>query len=80
MNKYDQYYTKIWGGLSHNYNLLKIAQFHNVDLNDIKKEFDKGEKVEMEHTPHIEIAREIALDHLKEDPKYYTKLAEIENK
>jgi hypothetical protein len=28
----------------------------------------------MEHTDDEEIAREIAMDHLTEDPKYYTKL------
>jgi hypothetical protein len=33
-----------------------------------------GIQVEMEHTNNPDIAREIALDHLKEDPEYYTKL------
>lgn len=34
-----------------------------------------GVQSEMEHTNDIKIAKKIALDHLKEDPKYYTKLA-----
>ena len=34
----------------------------------------KGIKVELEHTRSRVIAREIALDHLVEDAKYYDKL------
>lgn len=33
-----------------------------------------GTQVEMEHTNDTNVATEIALDHLTEDPKYYTKL------
>jgi hypothetical protein len=33
-----------------------------------------GVQIEMEHTNNHEIAQEIAMDHLTEDPKYYTKL------
>jgi len=33
-----------------------------------------GIQVEMEHTNDTEIARSIAMDHLTEDPKYYSKL------
>jgi 2,3-bisphosphoglycerate-independent phosphoglycerate mutase len=40
------------------------------DLDQIKK----GIEVEMEHTSDKRIALKIALDHLKEDPKYYDKL------
>lgn len=34
----------------------------------------KGIKVEMEHTDNPDVAREIAMDHLEEDPQYYEKL------
>ena len=34
----------------------------------------KGIKVEMEHTTDEEVAKEIAMDHLTEDPAYYDKL------
>jgi len=37
-------------------------------------ELSIGIQVEMEHTNDINIATEIALDHLTEDPEYYTKL------
>lgn len=33
-----------------------------------------GIKIEMEHTKDKQLAKEIALDHLAEDPQYYTKL------
>jgi hypothetical protein len=47
------------------------------------KDFDRerlaqGIKVEMEHTSDKAIAREIAMDHLTEDPNYYRKLKKIE--
>jgi len=39
----------------------------------------QGMEVETEHTDDPEIAREIAMDHLTEDPAYYTKLKQIED-
>jgi hypothetical protein len=36
-----------------------------------------GIKVEMEHTKDRRLAREIAMDHLSEDPRYYTKLKKV---
>jgi len=41
-------------------------------------EFKKGYTIEREHTTDTDIAKEIAMDHLFEDPKYYTKLKKIE--
>jgi len=46
-------------------------------------EFDQGQlmkgiHVELEHTPDIAVAMEIALDHLTEDPRYYIKLDAME--
>lgn len=40
----------------------------------------RGAKVELEHTRDADLAVEIALDHLAEDPLYYAKLARIERK
>lgn len=37
-----------------------------------------GIEAELEHTSSKEMAKEIAKDHLKEDPKYYTKLKKME--
>jgi hypothetical protein len=38
----------------------------------------KGIKVELEHTDDKDVAREISMDHLTEDPKYYDKLERME--
>lgn len=38
-----------------------------------------GVQHEMEHTSDEDIAREIAMDHLAEDPEYYSKLETMEN-
>lgn len=43
-----------------------------------KKSLEQGKKVEMEHVDDSSIAREIAMDHLTEDPDYYDKLKLIE--
>jgi hypothetical protein len=43
-------------------------------------EFRKGWKHEMEHTDDIDKAKEIALDHLAEDPNYYTHLQAMETR
>jgi hypothetical protein len=43
------------------------------------KQLKEGRVVEKEHTDNEEEAEEIALDHLTEDPEYYSKLQEIES-
>lgn len=70
----------IKGGIGDGKTLRDIAKKHNVELSTIEDQFKMGEKVEMEHTTDIKVAREIARDHLTEDPQYYTKLATIEKK
>lgn len=43
------------------------------------KQLAAGIKVEMEHTDDESKAKEIAMDHLKEIPDYYTRLKDMEN-
>lgn len=43
-----------------------------------KKSIAQGSKVEREHTSSPAIAKEITMDHLTEDPRYYDKLKTIE--
>ena len=77
---------EIKGGLSSGMNLYDIAKHHDrkgyydpVDfVSSLKKELEMGIKVEMEHTNSKKIAKEIAMDHLYEDPSYYTNLKKIE--
>jgi hypothetical protein len=45
-----------------------------------KKDLKKGEKHESEHTKNKKVQKEIAKDHLTEDPDYYKKLKKIEKK
>jgi hypothetical protein len=59
-------------------NLLSGGKGDDLDEEDVDQdELMKGLDVEMEHTTNKNIAREIALDHLAEDPEYYTKLEAI---
>jgi len=44
-----------------------------------KKKIEKGIKIELEHTSDKQIAEEIAMDHLTEDPEYYEKLEKMES-
>jgi hypothetical protein len=71
--------ANIPGGLAKGLTLNNIAEKHGVSVDIMVAQFKKGISVEMEHTTDREIAKEIALDHLFEDPKYYDKLAKIEN-
>ena len=79
VKSYQQFHEqKVAGGLSAGMSIEDIAKHHGVGMDELKPEYDKGIKVEMEHTKSKDIAAEIARDHLYEDPKYYTKLATIE--
>ena len=50
------------------------ACFADVDPEQLRMGID----IEMEHTDDQAVAAEIALDHLQEDPQYYTHLTEME--
>lgn len=52
----------------------ELAKKHNTTRMAILNQLYKGIKVEKEHTSKESVAREIALNHLAEDPKYYDKL------
>lgn len=94
--KYKQGFTEetLEGGEADKLTLMDLAKKHAYDdstdstskekINDmyktLKLELDKGIKVEMEHTKSRLKAKEIAMDHLSEDPKYYQKLKKIEGK
>jgi hypothetical protein len=67
------------GGMAKGMTLNDIAEKHNISVDTIVKDLKKGMKVEMEHTTDASVAKEIAMDHLFEDPKYYDKLDKMEN-
>lgn len=82
--RYKQSFSeeKLEGGLADNKNLKDITKKHSKKINSakniIQKQFNLGVKIEMEHTKNKKEAEEIALDHLWEDPMYYTKLQKME--
>jgi hypothetical protein len=89
MNKFDTLCERLLGGLARGMSLEDIAKKHNVDLEDLKTELALGTNTEVEHfakekeQPTEEDkknAEVVAKDHLFEDPKYYTKLKEMEKK
>lgn len=43
-----------------------------------QQQLQKGIEHELEHTDDPDLAREIAMDHLSEDPMYYDNLQKIE--
>ena len=57
--------------------LEDIAKKHDVDIDELRRELFRGIRVEHEHTSSEGQAKKIAMDHLVENPKYYTKLAKI---
>ena len=78
-------------GLSEDYPEWEDDFARGGKLSKLHKQLKLGTTVEMEHKDTIEkfkkagmkdvdVARMIAIDHLKEDPNYYTKLKEVEGK
>ena len=63
---------KIEGGVADDMTPEDLAKKHNVRLKDIVDEIKVGKKIEKEHTVSDELAKEIAMDHIKEFPDYYT--------
>jgi hypothetical protein len=56
----------------------ELAAKHSVPTSYIQAQLKRGIAVEHEHTKKTNLATEIALDHLGEDPDYYKKLAKVE--
>jgi len=85
---------KLKGGLADKKTLKDLAMKHAYDdskdttskgkivkmLSHLKSQFEKGLKVEKEHTKDVSKATEIVMDHLSEDPNYYSKLKKIKKK
>ena len=66
------------GGLANGMCVEDLAKKHGVSLEEIQHQLEQGIKTEMEHTDNMDVATKIAMDHLAEDPHYYTKLAKME--
>jgi|688.fasta_scaffold235529_2 hypothetical protein len=76
------------GGNADNKSLIQIAKKHDAKgyyhidnmVQSLKRQVAIGIPVEMEHTDDKDKAKEIVMDHLWEDPTYYTKLKKMETK
>lgn len=78
---------KLKGGLADKKSLKDIAKKHIKKGGDLtsmitklQKQLNMGLKIEKEHTDDPKKAKEIAMDHLAEDPMYYTKIKKMEAK
>jgi hypothetical protein len=80
--KFNTLFEQLLNGLAKGKTLEDIAKKHKIEnhIDSLQKEFEKGISVEKEHTKDENTSKIIAMDHLWEDPEYYTKLQKIENK
>jgi len=62
------------GGRASGKSLKDLAKIHGVGIKSLEKQLKVGVAVEMEHTNSEAKAEEIAMDHLAENPRYYTRL------
>lgn len=70
--------NKIKGGKADKLSIEDIANKHDISVDSIKTQIEMGKKVEMEHVDDVDLAEEIAMDHLEEIPDYYTRLKKME--
>jgi hypothetical protein len=57
---------------------LPLAHDKDSGKGILPRSIRQGAKVEMEHTTKPPVARQIAIDHLRESPDYYTRLKKVE--
>lgn len=78
----DKYAKRILAQFAHNKTEADKLPGGLADEKSVKdfdpKALKDGTQIELEHTTDKELAREIAMDHLTEDPDYYKKLRIIE--
>jgi len=58
----------------------ELAKKHDVSIEYINKQLEKGSKVELEHTKDKKLASIIASQHIDEVPNYYDMLKKVESK
>jgi len=68
----------LFGGEGDSHTPESLAKLHDVSVQDIENQIEIGIKIEMKHTDQPNIARELAMDNLVDDPFYYTHLDKIE--
>ena len=78
--QFDLYVEAVFEGLAKGKTIEDLAKKHDVSVIHINSQLKKGIKIEHEHTKDPTTAKKIAMDHLFEDPDYYTKLAKVVEK
>lgn len=58
--------------------IAQLAHEHDTGAGLRKDQIARGAKVELEHTKSLAVARQIAMDHLRERPDYYALLDKME--
>ena len=71
-------YESILNGKTDDRNEYTLAKKHGVSVAEIKRQLEKGIKVEKEHIDNPLVRREIALDHIEEMVDYYDRLEKME--
>lgn len=66
------------GKLARGKSVHDLAVMHGVEDSVIQAELEMGKGIEMEHTTDPDTATAIAMDHLAENPRYYTELQRVE--
>jgi hypothetical protein len=75
--RFQELFEKVMEGLSEGMSLEDIAKKHKVDIKELEKELEMGIEVEKEHfKDNVKMQRKTAMDHLAENPKYYSKMKE----
>lgn len=74
---FKTFYEQTFSGLAKGKSIDDLAKKHKVSIEHISSQLKKGIKIEHEHTKDDSVARKIAMDHLFEDPDYYTKLSNV---
>ena len=69
---------KIPGGMAEGKTVADIARKHGMSVTKIESAIRRGVRIEKEHTNDPSVAREIAKDHIYENPRYYEVLARKE--
>ena len=70
--------NKLKGGKADKLSPKDIAKKFDVAVKDVKKQIEKGKKIESEHTDDEEKQIEIASDHVSEFPDYYDRIEKME--
>ena len=80
MNQFDTIFEQLFKGIASGKTIEDLAKKHNVPLEQIQSQLDKGIEAEMDHTKDRDVAKKIAMDHIFEVPDFYDQAEKIKKK